>query len=82
MNLSQLVFNLVQKDLENVMGPAIAAKCMNTARVKSKAPVLNMEPSQYLCMMDALASDERLTSMYGASGLKEHVKRWKDAANS
>lgn len=79
MSISHIVDNVIKPELENVFGPALAARIIISARAKANAPIIGMTKEDLERMVEAISIDDRVQGMWGNSGTEERMKRWKSA---
>jgi len=79
MSISHIVDNVIKPELENVFGPALAARIIISARAKANAPIIGMTKEDLERMVEAISIDDRVQGMWGNSGTEERIKRWKSA---
>lgn len=79
MSISHIVDNVIKPELENVFGPALAARIIISARAKANAPIIGMTKDDLEKIVEAISIDDRVQGMWGTSGTIERMKRWKSA---
>lgn len=71
----------VKKELETTFGTTLTTSIVAIARTKANAPLIGMNKQNFLDLIDAICSDNRVQSMLGGAGTKEKSTRWKNFVN-
>jgi hypothetical protein len=79
MSITHIVDSIIKPELENVFGPALTARIIMSSRARSNAPIVNMHKEEFERLIDAICEDERVSGMWGASGIRERKEKWKQA---
>lgn len=72
----------VREKLESSFGKALAMMIMASASNQAGVPTIGMSRGQFLALVEALARDQRVVDMWGASGASDALAQWRQLAET
>jgi len=73
--------NHVRIKLESSFGKAVAMLILATASNAANAHTMGLDRDQYMRLCEAIARDQRVQDMWGASGAADTLTQWKQLAS-
>ena len=70
----------VRSKLESSFGKAVAMLILASASNATGASMMGIEQDDYHKLCEAIATDQRVIDMWGASGAEDALSQWKAAA--
>jgi len=70
----------VRAKLENSFGKAVAMMILASASNTTGCSMMAIGANEYARLCEAIAKDERVIDMWGASGAQDALRQWKSAA--
>lgn len=73
--------NHVRMKLESSFGKAVAMLILASASNAAGAHTMGLDREAYMKLIEAIARDQRVVDMWGASGAQDTLSQWKALAS-
>jgi len=70
----------VRAKLESSFGKAVAMLILASASNSTGASMIGIDANDYTKLCEAVAKDQRVLDMWGASGARDALRQWRTAA--
>ena len=76
MGYKALVEQHVRHRLENTFGKALAIMIIASANIAANVPVMDLDRNDYLRLVEAVCSDQRVIDLWGVAGAADALREW------